>query len=107
MSWLLGSSYRNQQPPQFPPTSDGAGGGAGAGLPGGGSSGGEPPSKATKAQMDAYRFDSSALERAAAAAKELERSGMILWSELNELYVVSLIFGIAGARYSYVRLRKV
>ncbi|XP_058794165.1 ATPase family AAA domain-containing protein 3A homolog [Phymastichus coffea] len=74
MSWLLGNQYRNQQPPQFPPPTDGTGGGgAGAGSPGGGGSG-EPPSKATKAQMDAYRFDSSALERAAAAARELERS---------------------------------
>ena len=32
----------------------------------------------TKSQMDAYRFDSAALERAAAAAKELEKSSMFV-----------------------------
>ncbi|XP_043275648.1 ATPase family AAA domain-containing protein 3A homolog [Venturia canescens] len=70
MSWLLG--YRNtQQPPDFgqyvqPPPASGSGGAGG---------GDQPPSKnITKSQMDAYRFDSSALERAAAAAKELEKS---------------------------------
>lgn len=68
MSWLFG--YRNAQPPQDfsqytqPPISGGGGGGGGD----------EPPKTLTKSQMDAYRFDSSALERAAAAAKELERS---------------------------------
>ncbi|XP_046742993.1 ATPase family AAA domain-containing protein 3A homolog [Diprion similis] len=74
MSWLFG--YRNPQQPQDfsqfaqPPA-------LGGGPPGGGSSGGggdQPPKNLTKSQMEAYRFDSSALERAAAAAKELERS---------------------------------
>ncbi|KAL7301164.1 hypothetical protein TKK_0006135 [Trichogramma kaykai] len=77
MSWLLGSSWRQQQQPpasaadlsQFQTPS--AAGGAGAG--GSSGQGGGPP-KMTKSQMEAYRFDSSALERAAAAAKELERS---------------------------------
>ncbi|XP_011310539.1 ATPase family AAA domain-containing protein 3 [Fopius arisanus] len=71
MSWLLGSRYQQQsqdfsqyaQPPASGP-------GDGAGDPGD-----RGPSKNVgKPQMDAYRFDSSALERAAAAAKELEKS---------------------------------
>ncbi|XP_023246703.1 ATPase family AAA domain-containing protein 3A homolog isoform X2 [Copidosoma floridanum] len=65
MSWLLGSYYK--QPPQEPP----GGGVGGAGGGGGGGGKGEPPKKS---QMEAYRFDSTALERAAAAAKDLERS---------------------------------
>ncbi|XP_069690200.1 ATPase family AAA domain-containing protein 3A homolog [Periplaneta americana] len=63
MSWLFG--YRGNQPPsdvpQIPiPPSEGGGGGS--------------DDKSTKTAMEAYRFDSSALERAAQAAKELERS---------------------------------
>lgn len=71
MSWLLG--YRNAQPPpdfgQYaqPPPASGSGGAGGGDQP--------PKGNVTKSQMDAYRFDSSALERAAAAAKELEKSG--------------------------------
>ncbi|KAG7214164.1 hypothetical protein KM043_001513 [Ampulex compressa] len=67
MSWLFG--YRNTQPPQDlsqilqPPAANAGEAGPNGSAP-----------KITKAQMDAYRFDSSALERAAAAAKELERS---------------------------------
>ncbi|XP_072758459.1 ATPase family AAA domain-containing protein 3A homolog [Anoplolepis gracilipes] len=68
MSWLFG--YRNSQPPQDfsqfvgqPPP-----------APAGGGTGGAPPSRMTNSQMEAYRFDSAALERAASAAKELERS---------------------------------
>ncbi|XP_076277930.1 ATPase family AAA domain containing bor [Lasioglossum baleicum] len=67
MSWLFG--YRNTQPQDFsqfvqvPPASA---------NPAGDGDGSRP--QITKSQMDAYRFDSSALERAAAAAKELERS---------------------------------
>lgn len=68
MSWLFG--YRNSQPQDFsqyvqvPASTNAAGDGDGSRVPIG------------KSQMDAYRFDSSALERAAAAAKELERSSM-------------------------------
>jgi Domain of unknown function (DUF3523). len=64
MSWLFG--YRGNQPPpegtQIPtsPTEGGGGGGS--------------DDKSTKKGMEAYRFDSSALERAAQAAKDLERS---------------------------------
>ncbi|XP_014474470.1 PREDICTED: ATPase family AAA domain-containing protein 3 [Dinoponera quadriceps] len=70
MSWLFG--YRNSQVPsdfsQFvPPTGSGSGDGDDGG-------GGSPPKRMTKSQMDAYMFDSGALERAAGAAKELERS---------------------------------
>ncbi|KAI4465584.1 putative atp-ase [Holotrichia oblita] len=72
MSWIFGYRGNQQQTPdlsQFgiqPP-------------PAGGGAGGAPPddSKLTKAEkkaMEAYRFDSSALERAAQAAKELEKS---------------------------------
>ena len=70
MSWLLG--YRNQQPPpdfsqyaQQPPAS--GSGGTGGNQP--------PPNIPNRSQMEAYRFDSSALEKAAAAAKDLEKSG--------------------------------
>lgn len=66
MSWLFGYS-RPQQPPSDEPPANG----------------GEPAaaapvnlSKAEKKAMEAYRFDSSALERAAQAARELERSSM-------------------------------
>lgn len=73
MSWLFG--YRNNQPQiqdlsQF------------AQVPGGGDAGGggdSQPPRLNKTQMDAYRFDSSALERAANAAKDLERSGNLLF----------------------------
>ncbi|XP_033223238.1 ATPase family AAA domain-containing protein 3A homolog [Belonocnema kinseyi] len=80
MSWLLGSRYN--QPQDFsqyvqPPASGGDGGS--------GSSDG-PPNKPTKSQMDAYRFDSSALERAAAAAKQLETSAHAMEAlELSKL----------------------
>ncbi|XP_076472724.1 ATPase family AAA domain-containing protein 3-like [Babylonia areolata] len=75
MSWLFGVGNKGQgDPPQFPvpPSSVGPGGDAGGedgkGGKGGGFFGGSGK------QMDAYRFDSAALERAAKAAKELEQS---------------------------------
>nr|CAD7441603.1 unnamed protein product [Timema bartmani] len=63
MSWLFG--YKSSQPPpeipQFPvPPSSGGGD--------------DDRSSAEKRAMDAYRFDSTALERAAQAAKDLEKS---------------------------------
>lgn len=64
MSWLFG--YRGNQPPPegtqipIPPSEGGGGGGS--------------DDKNKKKAMEAYRFDSSALERAAQAAKDLERS---------------------------------
>lgn len=69
MSWLLGARHQQQQQDfsQFV-TGGAAGAGAGAG-------GDDPPKKSGGGSgMDAYRFDSSALERAAKAAKELEKS---------------------------------
>lgn len=75
MSWLFGYGRKNEQAPdlsQFgiqPPQAPGGAGGGGAPP--------DDPSKLTKGErkaMEAYRFDSTALERAAQAAKELERS---------------------------------
>ncbi|XP_043188846.1 ATPase family AAA domain-containing protein 3A homolog [Amphibalanus amphitrite] len=70
MSWLFGMN-KKQEVPMFPsPPSDG-------GQDGGGQGGqpaepaGRPPASTS---MEAYRFDSSALERAAQAAKDLEKS---------------------------------
>lgn len=64
MSWLFGYSSKPPQPPSDDLPADSGGAAA-------------PPvnlSKSEKKAMDAYRFDSSALERAAQAARELERS---------------------------------
>uniref|UniRef100_T1ISF4 AAA+ ATPase domain-containing protein n=1 Tax=Strigamia maritima TaxID=126957 RepID=T1ISF4_STRMM len=70
MSWIFGIKNPNQNLPQFPiPPAGDAGGGSGSS---GSSGGGVPVDKSGK--MEAYRFDSSALERAAKAAKELELS---------------------------------
>lgn len=72
MSWLFGIRKDASQTPDFssfvPPAPDGSGSGAagGAGGDGKGPSGG--------GKMEAYRFDSTALERAAKAAKDLEQS---------------------------------
>lgn len=67
MSWLFGVK---KQPMPMPESSEGNAGSPGAGS----SSGDQQLSKAEKKAMEAYRFDSSALERAAAAAKTLETS---------------------------------
>lgn len=68
MSWLFGMNKNQgggQLPPGFPPP------------PGsGGDSGGKDGKTADKTRSDAYSFDSAALERAAQAAKTLERSGI-------------------------------
>ncbi|XP_046370572.2 ATPase family AAA domain-containing protein 3-like [Haliotis rufescens] len=70
MSWLFGINTGQGNPPQYPappppppPGSDDKGSGSKGG------DGGKGLSK-----MDAYRFDSAALERAAKAAKDLETS---------------------------------
>ncbi|KAK4879589.1 hypothetical protein RN001_007735 [Aquatica leii] len=73
MSWLFGYGKNSQQPPDLsqlglghPPQNPEGGG---AGIP--------DLSKLSKSErktMEAYSFDSSALERAASAAKELEKS---------------------------------
>lgn len=65
MSWLFGYSSK---PPQPPPSDDPPADGVGVAAPS------TNLSKSERKAMEAYRFDSSALERAASAAKELERS---------------------------------
>ncbi|KAI2798637.1 hypothetical protein RDWZM_004507 [Blomia tropicalis] len=75
MSWLFGYSQ-----PQQP--GSGVGGGAGQMPPGAGGAGQMPPNgsgqgppyEVSTGKMAAYQFDSSALERAAKAAKDLEQS---------------------------------
>ena len=79
MSWLFGVGNKPySDPTQIPSADTGgqnvdavssskAGSGGGGGFFGGGS--GNTP--------DSYRFDSAALEKAAAAAKELEKSSML------------------------------
>ncbi|KAK7081805.1 protein of unknown function (DUF3523) [Halocaridina rubra] len=67
MSWLFGMNQRPQDFSQFVPPASAAGGG------GGGSDDGEGSNKGPSS-MEAYRFDSAALERAAKAAKDLEKS---------------------------------
>lgn len=63
MSWLFG--IKTQTPP---PSGDGGD----DGIPN--QPAAAPLSKSERKAMEAYRFDSSALERAAEAAKTLERS---------------------------------
>lgn len=62
MSWLFGrrSGSSEPPPPEFPRFPDP-------------SAGGSDDEKAKKT-MEAYRFDSTALERAAQAARDLEKS---------------------------------
>ena len=68
MSWLFG--IKKDQPigeiPQFPLPPPSSGGSGGKGKDDSGDS--------AVSKMEAYRFDSAALERAAKAAKELESS---------------------------------
>lgn len=68
MSWLFG--YKTPQPPpEMAP---------GANIPSAGGTGGsgadDERAKLENKKMEAYRFDSTALERAAKAAKDLEKS---------------------------------
>ena len=67
MSWLFG--VKKQPVPEMSPE--------GSINTAGQSSGDQQLTKAEKKAMEAYRFDSSALERAAEAAKTLERSSKI------------------------------
>ncbi|KAG5871508.1 hypothetical protein JTB14_006941 [Gonioctena quinquepunctata] len=73
MSWIFGYGRSKDQAPDLSQMGMGIPGGAG-GSDGGGPK--EPPNltKAERKAMEAYRFDSTALERAAQAARELERS---------------------------------
>lgn len=85
MSWLFGYGRKNEQPPDLSqfgiqPPQAGAGDAGGSGTPN------DPNlTKAERKAMEAYRFDSTALERAAQAARELEKSSkfylrLISWS---------------------------
>lgn len=71
MSWLFG--LRKEQPPELPQFPSDATG-MSSGSEGGGDKGGGGDDKIKGGKMEAYRFDSTALERAAKAAKDLERS---------------------------------
>ncbi|XP_068212844.1 ATPase family AAA domain-containing protein 3-A [Palaemon carinicauda] len=66
MSWLFGMNQRPQDFSQFVPPPSTVGGGGGSDDDGGSNKG--------SSAMEAYRFDSAALERAARAAKDLEKS---------------------------------
>lgn len=72
-SWWFGSRNKAPQMPDGPTAADSSGGGA---PMAGQTSGDRQLSSAEKKAMEAYRFDSSALERAAEAAKTLERSSI-------------------------------
>lgn len=68
MSWLFGAKR-----PPMPENPEGTS--QPGGIPSAGQqSGDQQLTKAEKKAMEAYRFDSSALERAAEAAKTLEKS---------------------------------
>ncbi|XP_028128067.2 ATPase family AAA domain-containing protein 3A homolog [Diabrotica virgifera virgifera] len=73
MSWIFGYGKNKDPVPDL--SQMGLGAPAGAGGSGGGDNS-EPPNltKAERRAMEAYRFDSTALERAAQAARELEKS---------------------------------
>ena len=70
MSWLFGMN-KEQHVPEFPPQFPVAPGGGGADD---GKKGSDSQGQLDKSKMEAYRFDSAALERAAKAAKDLEKS---------------------------------
>ena len=85
MDWIFGVGSKNKNDPKnisqllgaaMPPPEGGdpnrGGGQAAASAAAGG--GGVPPQQPPVGTSSAYRFDSTALERAAAAAKELEKS---------------------------------
>lgn len=74
MSWIFGYGRGGQQ--QTPPDLSQFGIQSPTSGDGGDNSGNQNLTKAEKKAMEAYRFDSSALERAAQAARELEKSSM-------------------------------
>lgn len=76
MSWLFGIKSNPPPPEDFTfDLGQGAQGGAGgAGAAGGGGGGGKEPPKDPQGTESRYRFDSAALERAAEAARNLEKS---------------------------------
>lgn len=80
MSWIFGYGKNREQPPDL--SQLGLGVPAGAGGSGSDSGDGSPKepqlTRAERKAMEAYRFDSTALERAAQAARELEKSSKII-----------------------------
>lgn len=82
MSWLFG--YKKPVIPEIPLAGDGGSGGDGAGPSGN-------DSKGPGGRESVYKFDSTALERAAKAAKDLERSRKTRQIFI-EVEVISLIF---------------
>jgi ATPase family AAA domain-containing protein 3A/B len=76
MSWLFGVKQQNipdlTPPLGVPPAAPGGGGGEGGDDKGKGSN--SKDGQGQHSEMQAYRFDSAALERAAQAAKQLESS---------------------------------
>lgn len=79
MSWLFG--IKTQVPPPPPSGDDGDNNNPGSSA--------QQLSKSERKAMEAYRFDSSALERAAEAAKTLERSSKVFF--LSFYYVFLMI----------------
>lgn len=77
MDWIFGVGNKNKNDPQNISQLLGAALPPGGDDPNKNSQAGAAAGAATGAQT-AYRFDSTALERAAAAAKELEKSSMVL-----------------------------
>lgn len=78
MSWLFG--YKSQVPQMTEQISgEPQSSSSGQSQTAGGKSGDQGLSSSEKKAMEAYRFDSSALERAADAAKTLEKSSKILF----------------------------
>jgi ATPase family AAA domain-containing protein 3A/B len=84
MSWLFGLNKGQQGVPDVPS------------FPGAPGSGGDGDDKTGDRQgqksMDAYRFDSAALERAAKAAKELERSRTLISRQIHNAFGDMIIF---------------
>lgn len=74
MSWLFGMNQRPQDFSQFVPPPGASGGDGGPDGPNDRGKG--------NSSMEAYRFDSAALERAAKAAKDLEKSGMYSYGKI-------------------------
>ena len=70
--------------------------GVGAGAPGGDDSGkndqGQSSGSSANSKMEAYRFDSAALERAAKAAKDLERSSKYCALSFQKVALVYVLF---------------
>lgn len=108
MSWLFGYKKPvSDLPPQ-------GSGGSGDGSPPSGNSGNDKPSvgktdpKAYAGRESVYKFDSSALERAAQAAKELERSRKLYTSKsINSTFLsLSLFSAYASQAFDVVKMQE-